>query len=180
MGYDLGVLELKSVDKVTACMLEQQSDSPAHFYIYKVMNELSLQCLLVSHPAAHSSKASVHLPICFAPYSRPFIKMLSFTVLLAASALTGTALAKPIPHAATPKKGFTLAQSVAKPYQAGPVALQKTYSKYNSAVPDQVKAAAANGSVTATPEQYDADYLCPVTIGGQTLNLDFDTGSSDL
>lgn len=29
-------------------------------------------------------------------------------------------------------------------------------------------------------EQYDQSYLCPVTIGGQTLNLDFDTGSADL
>ncbi|KIW71976.1 hypothetical protein PV04_00201 [Phialophora macrospora] len=108
--------------------------------------------------------------------------MLSFTILLAASALTGTVLAKPIPipQEVSPKKGFTLAQSVAKPYQAGPVALQKTYLKFNMAVPDAVKAAAADGSVTATPEQFDAEYLCPVTIGGQTLNLDFDTGSSDL
>lgn len=103
-------------------------------------------------------------------------------ILLAASALTGTALAKPIPvpQAVTPKKGFTIPQSVAKPYQAGPVALQKTYLKFNSAVPAEIAAAAADGSVTATPEQYDAEYLCPVTIGGQTLNLDFDTGSSDL
>jgi aspergillopepsin I len=108
--------------------------------------------------------------------------MLSFTVLLAASALTGTSLAVPVPQAITPKKGFTLAQSVPKPYQAGPVALAKTYLKYNVAVPDTVAAAAASGSgtVTATPEQYDSEYLCPVTIGGQTLNLDFDTGSSDL
>src|ERR1700761_8128407 len=108
--------------------------------------------------------------------------MLSFTILLAASALTGSALAKPIPipQVAAPKKGFTLAQSVAKPYQAGPVALQKTYLKYNTPVPNDVQAAAADGSVTATPAQYDAEYLCPVTIGGQTLNLDFDTGSSDL
>jgi hypothetical protein len=28
--------------------------------------------------------------------------------------------------------------------------------------------------------QYDSEYLCPVTVGGQMLNLDFDTGSSDL
>ncbi|KIX97696.1 uncharacterized protein Z520_06474 [Fonsecaea multimorphosa CBS 102226] len=107
--------------------------------------------------------------------------MLSFTVLLAASALTSVTLAKPIPvPQVETKKGFTLVQSVAKPFQAGPVLLQKTYLKYNSPVPADVKAAAADGSVTATPEQYDAEYLCPVSIGGQTLNLDFDTGSSDL
>lgn len=107
--------------------------------------------------------------------------MLSFTILLTASALTGTAIAKPIPiPQVETKKGFTVAQSIAKPFQAGPVALQKTYLKYNQAVPQSISAAAADGSVTATPEQYDAEYLCPVTIGGQTLNLDFDTGSADL
>lgn len=36
------------------------------------------------------------------------------------------------------------------------------------------------GSVTNTPEGNDVEFLSPVTIGGQTLNLDFDTGSSDL
>lgn len=36
------------------------------------------------------------------------------------------------------------------------------------------------GSVTATPEENDSEYLSPVKIGGQTLNLDFDTGSADL
>lgn len=36
------------------------------------------------------------------------------------------------------------------------------------------------GKVTATPEQGDVEYLAPVDIGGQTINLDFDSGSSDL
>jgi aspergillopepsin I len=38
-----------------------------------------------------------------------------------------------------------------------------------------------DGSVSATPkDQFDSEYLCPVSIDGQTLNLDFDTGSADL
>lgn len=37
-----------------------------------------------------------------------------------------------------------------------------------------------DGAVAATPEENDVEYLAPVSIGGQKLNLDFDTGSSDL
>ncbi|OAQ70781.1 penicillopepsin [Pochonia chlamydosporia 170] len=36
------------------------------------------------------------------------------------------------------------------------------------------------GTVAAKPEKNDAEYISPVKIGGQTVNLDFDTGSSDL
>ncbi|KAI0832249.1 acid protease [Hypoxylon sp. FL0890] len=46
----------------------------------------------------------------------------------------------------------------------------------------QATASADNvtGLVTNTPEANDVEYLSPVNIGGQTLNLDFDSGSSDL
>lgn len=51
-----------------------------------------------------------------------------------------------------------------------------------SVAEDKVSAAATNksGTVMATPEQNAALFLSPVDIGGQTLNLDFDSGSSDL
>ncbi|KAF2716004.1 Asp-domain-containing protein [Polychaeton citri CBS 116435] len=34
--------------------------------------------------------------------------------------------------------------------------------------------------VTSTPEDNNSEYLTPVTVGGQKLTLDFDTGSADL
>ncbi|KAI0127146.1 aspergillopepsin-F [Xylariales sp. AK1849] len=40
--------------------------------------------------------------------------------------------------------------------------------------------AAGTGLVVNTPEPNDTEYLSPVNIGGQTMNLDFDSGSSDL
>lgn len=36
------------------------------------------------------------------------------------------------------------------------------------------------GIVTATPEKGDVEYLSPIQVGGQTMNMDFDSGSSDL
>lgn len=82
---------------------------------------------------------------------------------------------------------FQLEQvSAGKVFKSGPVAMMKTYNKYANvgavAPADVVSAAAAvqSGSVTANPEQYDESYLCPVSVGGQTLQLDFDTGSADL
>ncbi|KAL6719114.1 hypothetical protein ACLMJK_003351 [Lecanora helva] len=85
----------------------------------------------------------------------------------------------------------------------GTLAFIRTYRKYNWALPVQtnehvsttpdsksssssasgksaVAAGSGSGSVVATPEVHNSEYLCPVTIGGQTLNLDVDTGSSDL
>lgn len=37
-----------------------------------------------------------------------------------------------------------------------------------------------SGEVNAHPEENESEYLSPVTIGGQKLNLNFDTGSADL
>jgi len=40
----------------------------------------------------------------------------------------------------------------------------------------------ATGTIAATAQPYDSEYLCLVQVGtpAQTLNLQFDTGSSDL
>jgi len=70
---------------------------------------------------------------------------------------------------------------------AGRDAMLKAYRKFGFQLIDR----AANtttpssgngqtGEVTATPVENDAEYLEKVTIGGQTLTMDFDTGSSDL
>lgn len=103
--------------------------------------------------------------------------MPSFISTLATLALVSFASATPIRRT---KQAFTIHEDVAKPFTPGPVLMWKAYQKFGVACPPDVKAAAADGSVTATPQQYDSEYLCPVTIGGQTLNLDFDTGSADL
>ena len=52
-------------------------------------------------------------------------------------------------------------------------------SKYN--IPLLYDFAGEIGSVTATAvDPFYVEYTCPVDIGGQTLNLVFDTGSADL
>ena len=81
-----------------------------------------------------------------------------------------------------------------------PGAMDRAYGKYGwnmvdraaavevAATPDrgtaQLKAATGQqntGSVSAKqPAQGDAEFLSPVTIGGQTFDMDFDTGSSDM
>jgi aspergillopepsin I len=103
--------------------------------------------------------------------------MPSLISALSALAVVSFASATPIRRA---KQAFTVHEDVPKPFTAGSVLLLNTYQKFGVVCPPDIKAAAADGSVTATPEQYDSEYLCPVTIGGQTLNLDFDTGSADL
>ena len=119
-----------------------------------------------------------------------------FAQLAAASALasivsTAPTLSKRASNV-TGNAKFTIPQGAPKlPGKkiAGPIALARVYGKYakvGASAPASVNAAAAaaagsdDGTVAADPEQYDQAYLEAVTIGGQTLNLDFDTGSSDL
>lgn len=79
----------------------------------------------------------------------------------------------------------------------GPTALQRSYRKYNIAVADlgvdlldfeplssgssQNDAGTdQTGEVSAVSVQGDAQFVSPVTIGGQTIVMNFDTGSADL
>ena len=109
---------------------------------------------------------------------------------ITAAALVATAgLSYAAPHEIESRSTFSVKQVAAgKVLKSGPLAMMKTYEKYakvGAVAPSAVvKAAAAaavqSGTVAANPEQYDQSYLCPVSVGGQTLNLDFDTGSADL
>lgn len=94
--------------------------------------------------------------------------------------------------------------------KTGHIALERIYRKYQWPLPPDLQQAAANdriaiqspsdrsasspsyaqtvtqgkgntvGSITVYPAESHAEYLAPITIGGQTLQLDIDTGSSDL
>ena len=102
--------------------------------------------------------------------------------LTAASALLALASASPVERRDV-KKEFTIEQTVQKPFiQSGPAAVLSTYNKFNVPAPeDVVAAAAANDATVATvPSKYDSQYLTSVKVGGQTLDLDIDTGSADL
>lgn len=100
------------------------------------------------------------------------------------------------------RDAFTVHQVEAKnAYRLpAPVAQRRDHLKYNAQVPDYIDEAAntaikavrsvdvsggdggggETGSTTATSVKGDKLYLAPVIIGGKTLNLEFDTGSSDL
>lgn len=71
----------------------------------------------------------------------------------------------------------------------GFAALGKAYRKYGWEMPEglsndtqvpQMKNGGGEGTVKATPEEGDVSFLAPIKVGGQTLMMDFDTGSSDL
>jgi aspergillopepsin I len=100
-------------------------------------------------------------------------------IALASAILLSLTVASP-----SEKRGFFSVTQVpnTKFVANGPAAYAKAFQKYNKPMPQDLAVATGNdGSVTATPgDAYDSEYLCPVSIDGQTLTLDFDTGSADL
>ncbi|KKY17526.1 putative aspartic endopeptidase pep1 [Phaeomoniella chlamydospora] len=111
--------------------------------------------------------------------------MVFFTQVVAAAAVLSLGAAAPAPASEKRTgKAFTV-DMVPKSnptVKNGASAYLKALRKYNASpeLITAVAAAAAASSVTATPSEYDEEYTCPVTIGDQTFELDFDTGSSDL
>lgn len=104
--------------------------------------------------------------------------------LAAVAALTSLTSALPSKSVSW-QQHFSIKQSATgrKIPRSGAIAYRNALAKYGIDVPDAVITAVAatqNGSVPANPTQYDSQYLSPVSVGGQTLMLDFDTGSADL
>ncbi len=158
-------------------------------YISQVMSRPK-----VSPSPVIKHRIPTHLPSCFflvfllffhlpAPsLHQSSINMLTCTKSAAAvAAIAGLAMATPVKI--DKRKTFSVSE-VAVPKKAVHPAhhLAKAYAKYHKAVPANIQKAAdgETGSVAANPTSGDEEYLVQVTVGQDTLNLDFDTGSSDL
>lgn len=107
--------------------------------------------------------------------------MPSINQIVSVVAFAGLAITAPT----SPKHAFSVPRKAVDygflPY--GQHQTMKTYQKFNAKAPSHVvtAAAAVTGKVTANPsDQFDSSYLCSVTAGTSVVNLDFDTGSSDL
>ncbi|KAG9953633.1 aspartyl protease, partial [Aureobasidium melanogenum] len=107
--------------------------------------------------------------------------------LAAIAAIAAVAVASPVePRASVGNVKFSVPQvatgntKVAAPAIALAKAIHKTGGTPPSVVQQAAAAAQQSGTVTANSYNGDSEYLCPVSVGGTTLNLDFDTGSADL
>ncbi|KAF4555730.1 Aspergillopepsin-1-like protein 2 [Elsinoe fawcettii] len=117
-----------------------------------------------------------------------------FSITLLTAALAAAVQAAPLEiEPVRPRMGYTVSTDLHlsnKSLNLNPAfSLAYPYIKYNVAQPAVVKAAVAKqqqknakvtGSATTTPEPFDVEYLVPVNVNGQTLNLVLDSGSSDL
>lgn len=119
--------------------------------------------------------------------------MAPLTHFLTAATLAGLAAAVPTARDNVRVGSTTLHQVRNDNYTFnGAVSVYKTYLKFGAAIPEHLQAAVdstgllskrTSGSAVATPiDTYDDAYSIPVSIGtpAQVLNLDLDTGSSDL
>ena len=107
--------------------------------------------------------------------------MPSIYQLTVAAAMLGLSVAAPTKN--SKRMGFRVTQVPNPNYlKSGPASLMKTMTKWGAPAENiqALAAAISTGSVTATPQPQDTEYLCPVTVGDQQFTLDFDTGSSDL
>jgi hypothetical protein len=113
-------------------------------------------------------------------------------IVVSALVWSGCVFASPTP---VERRTFSVNQAARRPeLEDGPIALRRAYLKHGIDVPPELQkrqvpiptavAAApqptATGSTDAVSEKNDLEYLSPVNIGGVTMRMDFDTGSSDL
>ncbi|RAO72606.1 uncharacterized protein BHQ10_008618 [Talaromyces amestolkiae] len=111
--------------------------------------------------------------------------MVNSKTVVSALALSALAAAAPAPVPAPGKAtSFSINQvAVKKPVVHPAAKYAKALAKFGAQVPANVASAAASGqsgSATNNPTANDEEYVTPITAGSSTLNLDFDTGSSDL
>ncbi len=132
-------------------------------------------------------------------------EMQLFLPLVLLLSLSFDALAAPAPRPARKSRSFQIERVKRSDYVAhGPTALRKAFRKFgipsidfsnitlNDFEPFDLKTSAVKtnqntidepdqaGAVSATSVQGDVEFISPVTIGGQTVNMDFDTGSADM
>jgi aspergillopepsin I len=115
-----------------------------------------------------------------------------FTPFFFFTLLVSLVIAIPTPVYERRGRSFTVHRKRNQNYVPnGTRSLLKAYRKFGIPIPDEVvttpfntsEAVAGgqqNGQVDAVPESNDSEYLSEVVIGGQTMMMDFDSGSSDL
>jgi aspergillopepsin I len=132
---------------------------------------------------------SVHSLRILIPHSLflPSTKMISLTTVLA---LAVAAQAAPTAEKRVANTFSIPAIHNTQHVRNGTAAMLKAYKKFGLKPTQQFSDSFINeitasrkrqdGTATASPDPNNVEYLVPVTIGGENLNLDFDSGSADL
>lgn len=127
-----------------------------------------------------------YLPSAHRP--RNMSKMLSHITAFLALGAIAQAAPTPAPAAASSGSAFHSVTAIRNPnyVRNGTASLLKAYAKYHI----QPTQPMSDAFMSALQKRQDSsapalpvdrvEYLVPTTIGGQTLNLDLDTGSADL